>query len=297
MPIMTSAAEFADFARAHLPQPFADQWIGLLRPAVVFPLPPAAPQDPALRHGGDPQLPGDVDWPMLEGYGPMTFVAELDCAALAAVGGVDLLPESGHLLFFCADYRYEGADQDEDWWRRMTPWTQGRVIHVPAGVPRRVRQTPDDLEPLESDERLAEVASTPPSLAYEWAERYFGSAAVELIERQREATRRGRQDGMTEIYPLWANDFGLGLHSMRCYVQTGGHSYSVQRPLEIGAARHALERRGVIDPSADALLDEAEHWRVLLQDVIDDIPVGYWLLRDDDLKARRFDRAYFEIQR
>jgi len=51
-------------------------------------------------------LPEGADWPVLDGYGPLSLIAELDCAAVAAVNGFDLLPTSGHLLFFCADYRY-----------------------------------------------------------------------------------------------------------------------------------------------------------------------------------------------
>jgi len=54
---VTSAAEFAEFARAHLPQPFLDRWISLLRPAVVFPgEEPAASGAIGLRGGGEPLL-------------------------------------------------------------------------------------------------------------------------------------------------------------------------------------------------------------------------------------------------
>jgi hypothetical protein len=82
-------------------------------------------------------------------------------------------------------------------------------------------------------------------------------------------------------------------------VQSGGHSHAIQRPLELEAARSALRRDGATaDPDEQALLNEAEHWRVLLQDGVDESgeTIGYWLLREDDLAAGRFDRAYFDMQ-
>jgi hypothetical protein len=45
-------------------------------------------------------------------------------------------------------------------------------------------------------------------------------------------------------------------------------------------------------------LREAEHWRPLLQIVWEEGDmVLYWMIRDDDLAARRFDRIWFEVQR
>ena len=106
VPTVTSADEYARFARAHLPEPLAQKWISL------------------------------------EGYGPLSFIAELDCAVVAAVtavGGTDLLPESGHFLFFCVDERYEGPDKTVDYEWHMTEWTSGQMVYVPKGSARRPR--------------------------------------------------------------------------------------------------------------------------------------------------------------
>ena len=287
VPIVTSAAEFAEFARVHLPQPFAERWISLLRPAMVFPWDepgPGSTEHIALSGGGEPLLPDDVEWPMFEGRVPMRFIADLDCAAITAAGGVELMPESGHLLFFCVDPWCEVEDLGEDWWGQVTPWTAGKVIYLPDGVPRRTRSTPPELsllEPLELTRLPARAASTPPSLDAVWAERYFGAEA------------------RSDESPLWARDFELGIHHRRCYVQSGGHPYDVQRPPEIEAARDALGRDGIADPGDDAVLDEAERWRLLFQDSVDESGnmIGYWLARDDDLAAGRFDRVYFDSQR
>ena len=54
VPFVTSAAEYAEFARALLPQPFADRWIELLRPAVIFSEHATAPEHAGLHRSGDP---------------------------------------------------------------------------------------------------------------------------------------------------------------------------------------------------------------------------------------------------
>jgi uncharacterized protein YwqG len=96
---MASAEEYAAIAHAHLSQPLADRFISLLRPAIEFPYleEPVDPDRVALRVAGDPLLPPEMDWPELEGYGPLMFMADMDCAKVAAAGGVELLPTDGHL--------------------------------------------------------------------------------------------------------------------------------------------------------------------------------------------------------
>lgn len=301
---MTSAAEFAEFARRHLPQPWAGRWISLLRPGVEFPWTDDGAESSApvaLRGGGEPLLPDGVDWPMFEGCLPMRFIAELDCAAVAAAGGVDLMPASGHLLFFCVDYWSDAEDLDEDWWNRVTPWTGGKVIYLPDGVTRRPRPTPPELaelDPLEIDHRPAQAVSTPPNTDDVWAERYFGPEARAIIDKRVAYFMRYHKMPDSDEYPLWATEFSLGIHERRCFVQSGGHPYAIQGPPRIEAARDALRRAGITDPDGDALLDEAERWRLLLQEGVEEagVVIGYWLIRDDDLAAGRFDRVHFDMQ-
>lgn len=280
---MTSTDEYARFARAHLPEPIAEKWIGLLRPAVQFPQAAAPGEAHALCLGGDPELPDEVEWPRFEGYGPLSFIAELDCAAVAAVGGADLIPESGHLLFFCVDDRYEGPDKAVDYEWNLTEWTAGRVLYVPERTPRRPRPAPRWLAPYEMDRRPARAASTPPNTSWELAERYFDTEAKALVD---------------PLHPLWTEEFDSGIYTMReTYWQRGGHSRPCQGPAERTAAAAAIDagRSAHIN-----VLDEAEHWRVLLQvpEPVDlgSLWVAYWMIRDDDLAARHFDRIWFTMQ-
>lgn len=284
---VTSADEYAHFARAHLPGPLAEKWINLLRPAVQFPRTAAASEATALRLGGDPILPDDVKWPRRKGYGPLSFIAELDCAAIAAVGGVEFLPESGHLSFFCVDDRYEGPDKTIDYEWHLTKWTSGRVIYVPEDAARRPRPAPRWLEPYETSLRVVRPVSTPPSTRWDLVEHHFGSEAKALVD---------------PLHPFWAEEFVSGISAMReTYAQCGGYSHPIQGPAEVEAARDVIDAGG---SAYINVLDEASRWRVLLQipEAYDlgmdwgDCPVAYWMIRDDDLKAQCFDHVWFTMQ-
>lgn len=70
------------------------------------------------RLGGSPRLPASTAWPDRKGR-PLSFIAELDLAALRGVGGPDWLPASGVLhLFFDAEEEPWGFDPaDHDGWK------------------------------------------------------------------------------------------------------------------------------------------------------------------------------------
>ncbi len=296
------------FARANLPDRLADQWISLLRPAVQFA--DSEPGEPvALRVGGQPSLPDDIAWPSWEGRGPLSFIAEVDCAALAAVSRDTGLPKGGHLLFFFFDGRYDKvehtswADEPQSsaaaqYWSVSVPNVAteaddprrcARVVYVASGIPRYMRKAPEGLEAYGSASMSARVVSTPPSSRPEAVRRDFGSA---------EASALGAE------HPMWAESFNLGLHKLRStYFQIGGHSRSVQGDVAHLAACWTL---GTPTRSTDTttVAAEAREWRVLLQlcddDRLDmvwgDCGVGYWMIRADDLATARFDRTWFTLQ-
>jgi hypothetical protein len=72
------------------------------------------------------------------------FMAEMDCTAVAASGGADLLPTSGHLLFF---FGGQPRRLPDEWFstggRARRGWEQGQVLYVPAGTPRSPRPFPE----------------------------------------------------------------------------------------------------------------------------------------------------------
>lgn len=98
---------------------------------------------------------------------------------------------------------------------------------------------------------------------------------------------------------LWSAQFEDGIGALEgSYSRTGGWPRSVQWPVQLEAA---CTRLGL--PYGDTtapVLAEAGHWRLLLQTVDargDGCTVLYWMIRDDDLAARRFDRVWFTKQR
>lgn len=96
-----TAERLADLATTHLDPDAARRWLALLRPAVQ--LVPARPGDRVVaRLGGTPELPPGTDWPQWPGHGPLSFVAEIDLAALAEAGpdASLALPAEGRLLGF-----------------------------------------------------------------------------------------------------------------------------------------------------------------------------------------------------
>jgi uncharacterized protein YwqG len=305
---MKSTDEFAALARTHLSQPLADRWTSLLRPAIEFPYAedPVDPQHVALRKGGDPWLPDDVEWPEVEGYGPLTFMADMDCAAVAAAGGVELLLTEGSLLFFFGSHpdrfpaRWMGRDS-----QRWTPSEQGRVIYLPPGLERKPRRSPvepapnDWLDPIEPRECLARPISTPPSSKSELIERNFGTGVKAQFDAYWEAMLKAgvpAEPPPGAVFELWEHEFESAVRDGWGYCYTGGYAHSCQRPVELEAAAAALGDGAKM--SEERAIEEARHWRLLYQDAWEagDM-ILYWMIREDDLAARRFDRVWFGQQR
>ncbi|MEU8530481.1 YwqG family protein [Streptomyces sp. NPDC048629] len=130
-------------ARELSPEDVASAWPDPIRPGLR--LRPAYASDVVVgRIGGDPQLPEHLPWPTWEGYGPLTFVASIDCSRVPAdVQGLGL-PEDGTLLFFLFDARIDVA-----WFDLRERDLRGvsRVLHVPANSPVRQRATPAEITP------------------------------------------------------------------------------------------------------------------------------------------------------
>ncbi|GAA3235335.1 DUF1963 domain-containing protein [Dactylosporangium siamense] len=107
----------------------------LIEPAAALTVTPAA----AARHsyGGLPGLPDGTDWPTYGGA-PMTLLAHLDCADLAALlPETWTLPATGALLFFHEDAFTAGSA-----WHGDPGHDDGcLVLHVPAGLPPRPAPT------------------------------------------------------------------------------------------------------------------------------------------------------------
>lgn len=255
-----TAARLAKIAADHLDSDAVRRWLALLRPAVQ--LVPAGPGDPVVaRLGGTPELPPGTEWPQWPGQGRLSFVVELDLAALLAADDAGLgLPAQGRLLGF-----YREPDESYD-------------AVVLTGDP--------DTAP---GSRLIYVTGTGPA-----ADPVAELAAVQTLTWPDMSHPALEDAGLDELPdPFWdaieelrEEDLGdtWGHH-------LGGWASPVQGPVELEAAETRLGRASYDDVHTA----EALRWRPLLQ-VASDHDAGpawepaeclYWLVRTDGTRPLR----------
>jgi uncharacterized protein YwqG len=270
-----SAFEFAAAARAHLPAEMANTWLSLLRPAVRLTAAADPSESPAGHLGGTPLLPVDLPWPSWDGHGPLTYVAGLDCAQLPSRVAIPGLPTDGQLLFFYFD------GQCDDGQALVLPGepdgqSGARVLHIDAAQPVQARSTPDGLEPYPRVPLTAQVTITAPSYDHPVLHDTFGAEFSHTAAR----------------HPLRDNTFctAIGLNDDQPLHQLGGYAWPVQGDVEYEVA--------TVDDS------HPREWILLAQFDSDDTAdmlwgdrgILYWMIRPEDLVARRFDRAAFTWQ-
>jgi Domain of unknown function (DUF1963) len=285
--------QLSRLARRHLGQAAAGAWLRLLCPAVR--LARAEPGDPVVAQlGGLPALPIN-SWPVWPGTGPLSHVLTVDCPSLAALMPGWEMPDSGRLAFFYFDglsyVRREGSDVGS-----WDPATQegARVLWLhpeestPAGLTHVATPAPPGLTPFPAVALTAVPVLTWPD-AYDPRLRRIWDIA-----------------GLAQPPSEWAlppavESFYEALHDMRDARpghQVGGHPDPVQLGDSVQLEAEQIERavRGAGDP--------ADGWRLLAQVDSDDAAkmmwgdVGklYFMIRPDDLQARRFDHARFTWQ-
>ena len=286
------AEPFSTLAARHLPAAMAARWTALLRPCTRLTAAAegdaAAPAAAAL--GGDPLLPDGMAWPEWPGHGPLSFVASVDCAALPRAGVTASFPESGTLLFFYFDGQVDDAESvvfaDDP-----ETWAGARVLYIPAGTAVSSAPVPCELEPYDRVELVATVDLSAQEL---WHPQSLQALATE-----------GTPSDLPDDQPAHVRTFLDAIHELRGHVghQIGGHAIAVQNPVEYEIAHAVLGGNGVAwdDPRMDA---EAQRWVLLAQFDSEnaagmmwgDCGTLYWLIRPEDLAARRFEAAMFTWQ-
>ncbi|WP_053763518.1 DUF1963 domain-containing protein [Streptomyces sp. AS58] len=256
-----------------LPGGAKERWLSLLRPAVT--LDEGEGEGPVVGHlGGLPELPKNTPWPVWQER-PLTLLASLDCALLPRTELDIPLPEDGTLLFF----RFQGSDLHDEPGEFYVGYEDGglgagtKVLYVPASVPTRRRPAPEGREVLERVPlRLNRVKVTMP----DFYDPILEDASIELSDTEGGTKAYGAvEDLMHELY---------GGH----WAQVGGHARWYDRWEQGRVARR------VLGPDAtDEALRREEHALVLLASFEDrhHDNIVYWLIRREDLAARRFDQV------
>jgi Domain of unknown function (DUF1963) len=243
-------------AREHgIPEPDIDQWLGLARPLLWLHKvqdDPAAANAPVVGYrGGHPSLPLDVEWP-----GGPDFVASVDCAALPSDLRGFPLPEDGHLLFF-HNTEYMGPECD-------SPDDDGRVLYVPAGTATAERVINTGRHLKAEPERIPLQCSScwdPPHDCCGPMPDGFGQLTQHLEDPRPAYLRNGADDAMLlgGYCTTWTVD--------RCELA------------EYTDPEHKKWRRLAFMPR-DLIMDEEA------------LPfLVHWIIREDDLAGKRFDRV------
>ena len=230
----------------------------------------------ATKLGGRPDLPPEVAWPTVDDR-PQAFAAQVDLAEVAPFDTGHVLPPAGLLIFF---YDQHAAGERGG----------GTVVFVPPGPPLERRAFPPELP---ADNRFLPVRliaggeiSPPSTGAVQLAElgltREEWDSYVDLVQNQYEAAGPvhrllGHEDPVQESHTQ-ALECQLASHGL------GGVSYNDPRAMELepGAAEWRLLLQVDSDSDAGGVLDGGGR-------------LFYWM-REDDLAARRFDKAWFIFQ-
>ncbi|MER6562300.1 YwqG family protein [Streptomyces sp. NPDC001027] len=278
---------YSRLAAEHLPGDLVQRWTALLRPCVRLRHAEAAERTVAVL-GGAPELPAGVGWPEWPGYGPLSFVASVRCAALPRDGLAEEFPKDGTLLFFHFDGQVDedaivSADDPET-------WAGAQVLYIPESTPVFPVETPPVLEAFPRVELGADTEQSAPDL-------WLPQARQALLGDTRHWPRP--RDTPAGLKPFVR---AFGHLRTRIDHQVGGHAVPVQGPVEYEIANAAL---GGMHVWGDQPLDqEAERWVLLAQFGSDsdakmtwgDEGALYWLIRSEDLAAHRFDLARLAVQ-
>jgi uncharacterized protein YwqG len=256
----------------------------LVRPAVeirTHAVAAAALAVGASRIGGAPDLPARFRWPRYEGK-PLAFVAQIDLGAVGRVMPDGPLPTRGHLWFFYAsDQTHWGFDPKD---------AGSSVVHYEADGPLAPRALPDDLPP---EGRFAPCAVT------------FTPYADIPDSRDGRNPTAGGDDATEERY----DDARNSLTSLATAHKLLGYPDTIQGPMEsqCAAVTNGVsmgDGQGARDPRFHALEATQYDWRLLMQVDGDEAAKMMWgdagklyfWIRDQDLRARRFDKAWMILQ-
>lgn len=238
--------------------------------------------------GGSPELPAGVGWPEWAGHGPLSFIASVRCAALPRDGLAEQFPLAGTLLFFYFDGQVgEDAFVSVD---DPATWAGGQVLYIPEDTPVFPADTPSALAASSRVELAADTEQSAPDLG---------------LPQVRQAllgdTRHWPHPRET---PAGLKPFLRAFGRLRTRIghQIGGHALPVQGPVEYEIANAMCE--GPCSEGDQSLDREAGRWVLLAQFSSDsdakmtwaDEGTLYWLIRPEDLAARRFDQARLTVQ-
>lgn len=298
-------AEWAEFRALVEEEGLADHTEALVRLCVPsLRLRPALRARGASRLGGVPDVPAGFVWPVSSGVDarlelapdlpgvPLVCVAQIDLADVHATGlpGVEALPARGRLVFF---HGYEPSPDG------VHVADAGRVFFFddaaplgPAAEPSHPHYFPFPATPVTFERQTEQL---PPFESPFYAALLDEAGALEGAPRE-----------ATEIFAGVASAYGPA--GVRDEDERPVHrllGYADPDQGDVYIAAHGNSARTPFDTwETPAHYRAAAGWRLLLQVdsdpqrdmMLGDLGVLYFLIRPDDLAARRFDRVWVDWQ-
>ncbi|WP_330276440.1 YwqG family protein [Lentzea sp. NBC_00516] len=232
---------------------------------------------PVGRRGGRPRLPEDVER-QLGGPWELPFVASYDCAALPGIDDL-ALPSDGSLLFFLDHEEAVEADSEEDAQR------YARVVYVPAE------------SGLSVDGGYDLFATVQPELPH-WVD--MDEEELSGYQRQQVLDLPHRSELVALVGRLWPKsgqgEIRLGGYSGHIGALSGKNVYATPE-IEM-AWKNIKDRKAGMTPDEAMFCVEEElqqvmrEWTPLAQFRADYVHVGRFLIRREDLAARRLDKVF-----
>lgn len=248
----------------------------------------------ASKIGGLPDLPPGAAWPEIEGMA-LSFLAQIRLADLRGLPGAEDLPEGGLLAFFYDADGRTNHDAEGAWCWPVRHRGGTRVIHFEGDPATFVRASP----PAEDRTGAARPRVFHPYPVLRCVgermmpplESPFYEALDDEPHEQEWYFKRSRVAAMSE------DDRERPIHRLLGYTsELQGDPYLEAHVESSGLDFQGWDRNGARER---ALQREATAWRLLLQ--VDSTPGDllcqdggyfYFLIRADDLAARRFDRVW-----
>jgi hypothetical protein len=259
----------------------APQLVPLMRPAIhliATPVELEALPVGASRLGGPADLPEDMEWPRWE-RGPLALLAQLRLSEVAAHDLPGALPDSGTLWVFydAVEQPWGMGPEDTEAWRVIFSEDEDGFVRVlpPEGMDEWARFAPHSVE-------MATVATFPSweTLSEQFPEFQFADDAEEDYYMEWLASITGGEIGEQTRLLGWPEAIQGDVHSEAQYASAG---------IEWGE-----------QDVPGAPLD----WRLLLQVDTMEAPEWMWgdagrlyfMIRENDLAARRFAGCWMTLQ-
>ncbi|WDU45843.1 YwqG family protein [Taylorella equigenitalis] len=232
------------------------------------------------RFGGDPDLPPELEWFKNDISGaPLNFIGQINCAEITSFDIDKKLPSNGILYFFYDIEAFLWGFDKSDCVGSKVYYYEGPTNNLS------IRPCPNEIKKF-----------TPCSLTFK--------NQIDLPEYSSQLIQEKLSEEEYEKYLDLQDSLELEVD-----YKLLGHSNNIQNGMELQCE---LVRQGIYcgsnaayqDPRTSEFLSDSYKWNLLLQitsNNMTDMKFGdegalYFWIREDDLKARRFDCAWQILQ-